>query len=58
MSSSPIIAELKKATKELTYQSESDYPAKPLSIKGDGRKSVKSSDLTNKKPVKQIDFDG
>lgn len=53
---SPLAAELKKLTRGLTYQSESDYPVEPFSMEGNGRKSLKASDLSQK-PVKQIDFD-
>lgn len=53
-----LTAELKQATEGLTYQSESDYPVKPFFTKGNGRKSLKASDIfKNKKPVKQIDID-
>ena len=51
-------AELKKLTDGLTYVSESDYPLKPLFLEGDGRKTLKTSDLPGaKKPVRQEDFD-
>jgi hypothetical protein len=58
--SSSLTAELKKITKGLTYQSESDYPVKPFFLKGDGKKSLAATEvaeLSGKKPVKKIDFD-
>lgn len=39
-----LTAVLKEATEGLTYQSESDYPVKPLFMKGEGRKSISASD--------------
>lgn len=51
-------AELKKLTRGLTFQSESDFPVKPFFLEGSGRKSIKASDLPSaKKLVRQIDFE-
>ena len=53
-----LTAVLKEATEGLTYQSESDYPVKPLFMKGEGRKSISASDIPKAiKPIKQIDLD-
>lgn len=58
--SASLTAELKKLTQGLTYQSESDYPVKPLFIKGDGKRSLTATDVgehSGKKPVKSVAFD-
>ena len=43
---------LKKLTRSLSFQSESDYPVKPFFEEGKGRKS-----FGVKKPAKQVDLD-
>jgi hypothetical protein len=43
---------LKKLTRGLSYQSESDYPVEPFFEEGKGRKSYDA-----KKPSKQVDMD-
>jgi hypothetical protein len=49
---------LKKLTRGLSYQSESDYPVKPFFAEGKRRKSLKAADLpTKKRPVKEVDVD-
>jgi hypothetical protein len=44
--------QLKKLTRVLSFQSESDYPVRPFFEEGKGRKSYEA-----KKPSKQVDFD-
>jgi Nuclease A inhibitor-like protein len=44
--------QLKKLTRGLSYQSESDYPVKPFYEEGKGRKS-----FVARKPSRQVDFD-
>jgi hypothetical protein len=48
---------LKKLTRGLSFQSESDYPVQLFFAEGGGRKSIKASDLSEQ-PGKQVDFDG
>lgn len=55
MSTAPAHAlteQLKKLTRGLSFQSESDYPVEPLFMEGKGRKSFAA-----KKPARQVDFD-
>lgn len=43
---------LKQLTRDLSFQSESDYPVKPFFKDGKGRKSFEAA-----KPARQVDFD-
>lgn len=47
---------LKKLTRGLSFQSESDFPVKPFFEKGNGRKSLKASDLSQQ-PAKPVNFE-
>ncbi len=58
-----LLKELKKLTKGLRYQSESDYPVEPFALDGKERPTLKTEDVAalSKKdsnaPVKQLEMD-
>jgi hypothetical protein len=58
------ITDLKRAARGLTFQSESDYPVEPFTMKGEGRQSLSAKDLIEAEhlpagsAVKELNLDG
>jgi hypothetical protein len=58
-----LLGQIKQATEDLTYMSESDYPVKPFHMESDSKKSITVKDVLKATkhapgtPVESIDFD-